>query len=171
MTKRPALNVVAFDWSSQVISYAWRFCAARTDFYLVPRYAPLSGAKISLHGPNETHETLFYKYGINRDGINRAIRAGGVTNAPFRGLEFEGRFIEPGVRHVITLRWTPGLFKAGRPPAPNPGELSPASLGHIVPRAGARLRSRPRFLRGPRASLLAERVPCPPGTGLPWSAP
>jgi hypothetical protein len=34
---------------------------------------------------------------------------------------------------VITLRWTPGLFRRGSPSGPNPNDLRPTAIGHIVP--------------------------------------
>lgn len=106
----------------------------RVSFYLTPRWAPLTGVKVSLHGPDEVHPEPGYRIAIDRGAIVRAQAAGGVVGSPAEGLWFPGRVTsEPGVRHVITLRWTPGLFRRGSLSGPNPNDLRPSAIGHVVP--------------------------------------
>lgn len=127
------INFLVGDSAASMTSYAWRLWWHRTSFYLTPRYAPMSGVKVSLHGPDEEHETSGFRVGIDREAMQRAQREGAVAHSPRGGVWFSGREMVPGVRHVITLRWTPGLFNRGRPSGPNPGELRTGSLGHILP--------------------------------------
>jgi hypothetical protein len=105
----------------------------RPDFYVVPRYAPMSGVKVSLHGPKPGHPEPFFKVEIDRDAMLKASEAGGMAHFPDGRVTFPGRVMAPDVRHVVRLRWTPGLFRAGRPPAPTPGAIRPGSLGHVLP--------------------------------------
>ena len=131
--KTPTLNLVSHDYSTGITSYAWRLWWHGSSFYLVPRWAPLSGAKVSLHGPDESHSTSGFKVGIDSGAMGRAELAGGTAYIPDRALWFPGREVQPGVTHVVTLRWTPGLFRKGRPSGPNPGELPVGSMEHVVP--------------------------------------
>jgi hypothetical protein len=130
--KRPTVNLVAFDHTTKIISYAWRMWWHSSSFYICPRYAPLSGLKVSLHGPDEFHETSGFKIAIDRASMVGAQEAGGFAHSPAGGVWFPGREMVPGVKHVLTLRWTPGLFRKGRPNGPNPDDLKPGSFGHVI---------------------------------------
>ena len=127
------MNIVVHDKTTKVTSYAWKIWWHRVSFYIVPTYAPLSGMKISLHGPDNLHPEPGFRIGVDRSGMERAKAAGGVSHGPEGGIWFSGREMVPGVRHVISLRWTPGLFKKGVPSGPNPGEPRTIDSNLVVP--------------------------------------
>lgn len=134
MPRRQSLNIVAWDKSTGVISYAWTLWWHGVSFYITPRWAPLSGVKMSLHGPSAEHPRAGYRADIDRTAMVRARRHGGTAGVPTGGIWFEGRPTpEEEVRHIVTLRWTPGLFRKGVPSGPNPNDLRPAAIGHVVP--------------------------------------
>lgn len=134
MSRKPSINVVTFNEETGVIGYAWRMWWQRSSFYLVPRYAPMSGAKVSLHGPEEGNENGGFKLARDRAAMVRAEAAGGSVRGQQEALWFSGRPTPiPGVTHAVTLRWTPGLFRRGSPNGPGWDELKSGSLGLVVP--------------------------------------
>jgi len=111
---------MAHDENTKVNSYAWKIWWHKISFYVVPTYAPLSGVKVSLHGPDDRHPQPGFRIDIDRNAMRQAKVAGGIAHGPKGGVWFSGREMVPGVRHVITLRWTTGLFKKGVPSGPSP---------------------------------------------------
>jgi len=104
--KPPTINVVVGDRETGKPSYDWRIWWHGPDFYVVPRYAPMSGVKVSLHGPRTEYLEPKFMVGIDHDAMLGASRAGGVAHFPDGRLIFPGRAMAPGVRHVVRLRWT-----------------------------------------------------------------
>lgn len=90
-------------------SYSWRIWSGGTSFFVKPRYNPVAGFKVSLHGPR-SGVTAVWKVQMDWRDRDRAVAAGGV--ALFHGSdyreEFHGRKVAPGVRHAVRIRhpWT-----------------------------------------------------------------
>ncbi len=94
MTADPVLEVhqgtqlpaaIAFlvrDASHNVMGYCWRLWWGRTSFYLKPRYVPLPGLKVSMHGPDARHGGLGgFKVDYDHDALPGARSAGGIAAA------------------------------------------------------------------------------------------
>jgi len=131
--KPPTINVVVGDRATRRQSYDWKIWWRGSDFYAVPRYAPMSGVKVSLHGPRAGYPDSLFKVEVDRNAMLKASEAGGMAHFPDGRVVFPGRVVAPGVRNVVRLRWTPGLFRVARPPAPTPGVIREESLGHALP--------------------------------------
>lgn len=132
MGNQPAIHLVVRNAIIGVTSYAWRMWWHGSSFYLSPTLAYLSGIKVSLHGPDARHPTSGFKIAVDNQAMRRAVAAGCAYHVPDDGVWFEGRPMVAGVRHVTTLRWTPGLFHAGCPSAPVPKAPRANSVGRLL---------------------------------------
>ncbi|UIJ33962.1 hypothetical protein [Allobranchiibius sp. GilTou73] len=104
-------------------SYTWRIWTNGTSFYLMPRYLPVSGFKVSLHGPRDAASKPLWKIAVDWEDRDAAIAAGGVAlyaEEDYRH-DFKGRTVRPGVRHAVRLRFPWKSFHRGSPPGPHPG--------------------------------------------------
>lgn len=111
-------------------SYAWRIWSGGASFYIKPRYRPVGGFKVSLHGPREPHEKSFWKVAIDRRDRAAAARGGGVAlHAEEEYLHrFLGRRVASGVRHVVRIRNPWNTFHRGSPSGPHPGNVKNADI-------------------------------------------
>jgi hypothetical protein len=132
VARRQSVYFVVGDPLTGIASYVWQMWWSRRDFYLVPTYAPISGIKVSLHGANDEHSEPFYRIGRDHRALEKALEADGIVHAPARDVTFKGQIVQPGVRHVITMRWTPSLFKAGMPSGPRPQDIKPGRVAHVL---------------------------------------
>lgn len=107
--------IVVNGTGSQTSSYVWRFWQKTHSFYALARHPALSSVKVSLHGPHGPHAGSQFKVERDRGAADTAAQAGGVVFGSSVPGGVAGRVVAPGLRHVVTLRWTAGLFRPGLP--------------------------------------------------------
>lgn len=119
-------DVIAFlvrDARRNVMGYCWRLWWGRTSFYMKPRYAPLAGLKVSMHGPDSRHGLPGFKVDFDRTALPGARLAGGLAVAHSDTLPawFPGRPLANGrAIHVARIRHPWVMFHRGVPSAPTP---------------------------------------------------
>jgi hypothetical protein len=132
MSNEPAIeeveppDAIAFlvrDARRNVMGYSWRLWWGRTSFYMKPRYAPLAGLKVSMHGPDPRHGLPGFKVDFDRTALPGARVAGGAAVAHSDTLPawFPGRPLANGrAVHVARIRHPWVMFHRGVPSAPTP---------------------------------------------------
>ncbi len=123
-------------------SYTWRVWSKGADFYIKPRFKPVAGFKVSLHGPHPHEGMTGSRWKIASDwrDLRSVLLAGGAfwrggSEDPF-AYDFPGIEITPKIHHVLRIRnaWT--TFAPGSPSGPNPGPAKEqATSTHAVARA------------------------------------
>jgi hypothetical protein len=134
MARMTAMYICVVDRATGVCGYAWRIGWRSTSFYIKPRYAPIGGAKVSLHGPDERHERPGFKLDIDQSALPKVIAAEGLIAGTEGWLPrwFAGRQVTPGARHVVRFRWSWDLFYPGVPSAPSPGTVRDTDFAAVV---------------------------------------
>ncbi len=132
-----ALAFLVRDASRNVMGYCWRLWWARTSFYLKPRYVPLSGLKVSMHGPDARHGGLGgFKVDYDQRALPGARSAGGVAVARHDMLPswFAGQPVANGrAVHVARIRHPWLMFNRGAPSAPMPTVPKGDVVGRVIP--------------------------------------
>lgn len=96
-------------------SYVWRIWQQSHSFYVLARHPGVSSVKVSLHGPNGEHPEPLFKIERDRDATATSELSDSVVFGSEVAGVFAGRVVAAGLRHVVTLRWTPGAFRHGAP--------------------------------------------------------
>lgn len=123
-TPREKIVFLVRDQPRRTQSYTWRIWARSDSFYVKPRYAPVAGFKVSLHGPRAGGSGL-WKVQQDRRDRDAAAAAGGAAlhgESDYR-VEFAGRHVRTGVRLAVRIRvpWT--SLTRGSPSGPSPGNV------------------------------------------------
>jgi hypothetical protein len=122
------------DRTARIAGYAWRIGWNGTSFYIKPTWKPLSGLKISLHGPDPRHSEAVFLVG--RDDSAGDINANGGLFRDFssgKRSSFCGAQVA-GTQSVLAVRFRSSwkLFKKGAASAPRPVDLKPKYAGAYI---------------------------------------
>lgn len=135
MVEQRAISLATSRNMTGILGYNWVFLTHGTSFYIRIRHAPLATFKISLHGPDNRKGIsgpVNFLY-ADRNAFKKSQDAGGKWfSQNSRRTEFTGRYIAPGIRHVVRIRTDWSLFSRGTPSAPIPA-LGSASFHGLLP--------------------------------------
>lgn len=99
-------------------SHTWRLHSRGTSFYLKPR-ENLQDYKISIHGPDSRHREAGEMIKFSFDSSFKSSKSykpsytQSYGSGENRSLIVKGKEIQPGVKHILRLRWTGDLFQDG----------------------------------------------------------
>lgn len=145
MQERTALEwLMATDDGTAIDSWHWLIESSTTSFYVKSLNQALEGAKVSIHGPDDSHlgEDHFRFDLLRTDGkaldqkaADKAARAGGrwLTDPSEMPHYFTGRRINDHVKLVVRFSTPWVVFVSGSPPAGGSRWPKAKALKGLVP--------------------------------------
>lgn len=122
-------------------SYTWRLHAGSTSFYLKPRES-LQDYKISIHGPDPRHSdagemikfSFDSSFGLSKKAQPSFTKGYGVGENG--KIIVRGREIQPGVKHVLRMRWTGDMFQDGAYDSQDKKSINKRHTALLIPAPG-----------------------------------